>query len=47
MFPADLKNSLEKVTHGLTYLTREVGTNLKHVESLVILLYSSNSDSML
>ena len=33
------KNSLEKVTHGLTYLTREVGTNVKHVELLVMLLY--------
>ena len=43
MFPAGSKNSLEKVTHGLTYLTREVGTNVKHVELLVMLLYFSDS----
>ena len=44
MFPAgSKKNNLEKVTHGLTYLTREVGTNVKHVELLVMLLYFSDS----
>ena len=36
VFPADSKNGLEKMAHGLTYLIIEVGVNVKHVELLVM-----------
>ena len=45
--PGGLENSLKKVAHRLTYLTREVGDNVKHAKRLMILLYFPNSVSML